>query len=105
MNPKRLARNKTARTSAGLPLEGIRVLAVSQFGAGPYSTMILAELGAEVIKVEDPSTAGDVSRSVPPYAIEHDSLYFQSFNRNKKSLTLNLKTREGRQIFDKLVRI
>ena len=105
MNPKRLARNKTARRSPGLPLEGVRVLAVSQFGAGPYSTMILAELGAEVIKVEDPSTGGDVSRSVPPYAIEHDSLYFQSFNRNKKSLTLNLKTREGRQIFDKLVRI
>jgi crotonobetainyl-CoA:carnitine CoA-transferase CaiB-like acyl-CoA transferase len=105
MNPRRLARKKTARNSAGLPLEGVRVLAVSQFGAGPYSTMILAELGAEVIKVEDPSTGGDVSRSVPPYAIEHDSLYFQSFNRNKKSFTLDLKTREGRQIFDKLVGI
>ena len=88
-----------------LPLEGIRILAVSQFGAGPYSTMALAELGAEVIKVEDPSVGGDVSRSVPPYAIEHDSLYFQSFNRNKKSLTLNLKTKEGREIIEKLARI
>jgi crotonobetainyl-CoA:carnitine CoA-transferase CaiB-like acyl-CoA transferase len=88
-----------------LPLEGIRILAVSQFGAGPYSTMALAELGAEVIKVEDPSVGGDVSRSVPPYAIKHDSLYFQSFNRNKKSLTLNLKSKEGREIIEKLARI
>ena len=88
-----------------LPLEGIRVLAVSQFGAGPYSTMILAELGAEVIKIEDPSTAGDVSRSVPPFTIENDSLYFQSFNRNKKSLTLNIKSKQGRRIFEELVAI
>jgi len=88
-----------------LPLEGVRILAISQFGAGPYSTMVLAELGAEVIKIEDPSVSGDVSRSVPPYAIEHDSLYFQSFNRNKKSLTLNLKTKEGREIIEKLVGI
>jgi len=86
-----------------LPLEGVRILAVSQFGAGPYSTMVLAELGAEVIKVEDPSAGGDVSRSVPPYATKDDSLYFQSFNRNKKSLTLNLKAKEGREIIEKLV--
>jgi crotonobetainyl-CoA:carnitine CoA-transferase CaiB-like acyl-CoA transferase len=88
-----------------LPLEGVRILAISQFGAGPYSTMVLAELGAEVIKVEDPSVGGDISRSVPPHVIEHDSLYFQSFNRNKKSITLNLKTKEGRQIIEKLVRV
>ena len=101
----RPVRLRVPRGSARLPLEGIRVLAVSQFGAGPYATMILAELGAEVIKIEDPSTGGDVSRSVPPYAIEHDSLYFQSFNRNKKSITLNLKTRAGRRIFEKLAAI
>jgi crotonobetainyl-CoA:carnitine CoA-transferase CaiB-like acyl-CoA transferase len=88
-----------------LPLEGVRILAISQFGAGPYSTMILADMGAEVIKVEDPAVGGDVSRSVPPYTIKHDSLYFQSFNRNKKSLTLNLKTKQGREILEKLVRI
>jgi len=88
-----------------LPLEGVKILAVSQFGAGPYSTMLLAELGAEVIKIEDPSVGGDVSRSVPPDAMEHDSLYFQSFNRNKKSLTLNLKTAEGREIMWHLARI
>lgn len=87
-----------------LPLEGISILAVSQFGAGPYATMILAELGAEIIKIEDPSVGGDVSRSVPPYAIENDSLYFQSFNRNKKSITLNLKSPEGKVIFHRLVK-
>lgn len=87
-----------------LPLEGVRVLAVSQFGAGPYATMMLAELGAEIIKVEDPSAGGDVSRSVPPYTVQSDSLYFQSFNRNKKSLTLNLKSPEGQNIFRQLAR-
>jgi crotonobetainyl-CoA:carnitine CoA-transferase CaiB-like acyl-CoA transferase len=87
------------------PLEGIRVLAISQFGAGPYATMMLAELGAEIIKIEDPSVGGDISRSVPPYVAENDSLYFQSFNRNKKSLTLNLKSPEGQDIFHRLVKI
>jgi crotonobetainyl-CoA:carnitine CoA-transferase CaiB-like acyl-CoA transferase len=87
------------------PLEGIRVLAISQFGAGPYATMMLAELGAEIIKIEDPSVGGDISRSVPPYVAENDSLYFQSFNRNKKSLTLNVKSPEGHSIFHRLVQI
>jgi crotonobetainyl-CoA:carnitine CoA-transferase CaiB-like acyl-CoA transferase len=104
MTKKQSPQKKPAHATR-LPLEGIRILAVSQFGAGPYSTMVLAELGAEVIKIEDPSTGGDVSRSVPPYAIESDSLYFQSFNRNKKSLALDLKTKEGREILEKLVRI
>ena len=54
-----------------LPLDGVRVLAFSQFGAGPYATMNLADLGADVIKIEDPSTAGDISRSVPPYRGEN----------------------------------
>lgn len=88
-----------------LPLDGVRILAVSQFGAGPYATMMLAELGAEIIKIEDPAVGGDVSRSVPPYLAENDSLYFQSFNRNKKSFTLNLKSPEGRQVFLELARI
>lgn len=87
-----------------LPLEGVSILTISQFGAGPYATMILAELGAEVIKIEDPSVGGDVSRSVPPYTIENDSLYFQAFNRNKKSITLNLKSPEGKAIFHRLVK-
>lgn len=84
------------------PLEGIRILAVSQYGAGPFATLHLADLGAEVIKIEDPGSGGDVSRNVIPYAEEGDSLYFQSLNRNKKSLTLNLKSEEGRAIFRQL---
>src|SRR6266508_5664261 len=87
-----------------LPLENVRILAVSQFGAGPFGAMMLAELGAEVIKIEDPSTGGDVSRYVPPYCTEQDSLYFQSFNRNKKSLTLNLKSANGKEVFRRLAR-
>ena len=50
-----------------LPLEGVRILAFSQFGAGPFATLNLADMGAEVIKIEDPSTGGEVSRFVPPY--------------------------------------
>lgn len=86
-----------------VPLEGVRILAISQFGAGPFGTMLLADLGAEVIKIEDPTTRGDVSRYVPPYRLDSDSLYFQSFNRNKKSVSLNLRTAKGREIFHRLV--
>jgi crotonobetainyl-CoA:carnitine CoA-transferase CaiB-like acyl-CoA transferase len=74
-----------------LPLKGIRILAVEQFGAGPFSTLNLADLGAEVIKIEDPTTGGEVSRFVPPYSSDGDGLYFQSWNRNKRSVTLNLR--------------
>lgn len=88
-----------------MPLEGVRILAVSQFGAGPFGTMLLADLGAEVIKIEDPAAGGDVARYVPPYRVDGDSLYFQSFNRNKKSLSLNLRASEGREIFHRLVEI
>ncbi|MSO21291.1 MAG: CoA transferase [Acidobacteria bacterium] len=87
------------------PLEGVRILAVSQFGAGPYGTLMLADLGAEIIKIEDPGTNGDVSRGVPPSTIENDSLYFQCFNRNKRSLQLDLGTPEGMEIFHRLVSI
>lgn len=87
------------------PLSGLRILAVSQYGAGPFGTLHLADLGAEVIKIEDPATGGDVSRYVVPYTIEKDSLFFQAFNRNKKSITLNLKTPRGKELFHRLVRI
>lgn len=86
-------------------LNGIRILAIEQFGAGPFGTLHLADLGAEVIKIEDPATGGDISRVMPPHTIEGDSLYFQSFNRNKRSLTLDLKHPAGKQIFHDLVRI
>ena len=84
------------------PLQGVRVIAVEQFGAGPWGTMMLADLGAEVIKIENPETGGDVGRYVPPYTVEQDSLYFQSFNRNKKSLTLNLKHPRGSELLQRL---
>ena len=86
-------------------LQGIRVLAVSQFGAGPFGTLHLADLGAEVIKIENPQTGGDVARTVPPHTIPGDSLYFQSLNRNKRSLTLDLKHPEGQGVFHDLVRV
>ena len=58
--------------------------------------MHLADLGAEVIKIEDPSVGGDVGRYVPPFAEEEDSLFFEAFNRNKRSVSLNLSTPAGR---------
>ncbi len=86
-----------------LPLEGLRILAVEQYGAGPYGSMHLADLGAEVIKIEAPPT-GDVSRATGPYFLgEGDSLFFQTFNLNKRSLKLDLKSADGREVFEKLV--
>ena len=86
-------------------LEGLRIVTVSQFGAGPFGTQLLADLGAEVIKIEDPAVGGDVSRQVGPYAADGDSLYFQSFNRGKKSLTLDLKHADGQAVLHDLVRV
>ena len=75
-----------------LPLSGLRVIAVEQYGAGPYGSMQLADLGAEVIKIENPAEDGDMARRVGPYFCEDgSSQFFHSFNRNKKSLTLDLK--------------
>lgn len=87
------------------PLDGVRILALSQFGAGPFGTNVLADLGAEVIKIEDPDAGGDVARYVPPFEIEGDSLYFQSFNRGKKSLALNLRSDSGREVMHDLVKV
>jgi crotonobetainyl-CoA:carnitine CoA-transferase CaiB-like acyl-CoA transferase len=88
----------------GMPLEGIRVLAVEQFGAGPWATLQLADLGADVIKIEDPGSGGDVGRYVPPYQSGEDSLFFETFNRGKRSLVLDLRGDEGRSVFEDLVR-
>jgi crotonobetainyl-CoA:carnitine CoA-transferase CaiB-like acyl-CoA transferase len=86
-------------------LEDIRILAIEQFGAGPYGSMHLADLGAEVIKIEDPRTGGDVGRYVPPFTSGEDSLFFETFNRNKKSLSLDLTQPSGRRVFEDLVRV
>ena len=85
------------------PLEGVRILAVSQFGAGPFGTQVLADLGAQIIKIEDPEVGGDVSRYVPPYLGQQDSLYFQSFNRGKKSVAINLQHPDGQAVLRDLV--
>lgn len=82
-----------------LPLAGLCVIAVEQYGAGPFGSMQLADLGAEVIKIENPAEGGDVSRAVGPHFLgEGDSHFFQAFNRNKRSVTLNLRAPEGRAV-------
>jgi crotonobetainyl-CoA:carnitine CoA-transferase CaiB-like acyl-CoA transferase len=96
----------TAR-SAGLPplLQGLRIIAIEQYGAGPFGTQHLADLGAEVIKIENPQDGGDVGRAVGPLFFgPGDSYFYQSFNRNKQSLTLNLKHAEGREVLRTLAR-
>lgn len=85
------------------PLDDLRVLAVEQYGAGPFATMQLVDLGADVIKVEDPASGGDIGRSVLPHACEGSSLFFETFNRGKRSIALDLATAAGRRVFEGLV--
>jgi succinate---hydroxymethylglutarate CoA-transferase len=88
-----------------LPLAGLRIIAVEQYGAGPFGSMMLADLGAEVIKIENPAEGGDVGRSVGPHFFpDGDSHFYQAFNRNKKSLTLNLKHPRAAGVLQALVR-
>lgn len=85
------------------PLAGLRIIAVEQFGAGPFGTLMLADLGAEVIKIEDPAVGGDVGRTIPPGASDGSSLYFEAFNRGKRSLAIDLTNPAGRDCFRRLV--
>ena len=85
------------------PLEDIRIVAVEQYGAGPWGSVHLADLGADVIKIEDPRTGGDVGRYVPPFAEGEDSLFFETFNRNKRSVSLDLTNPRGREVFEQMV--
>jgi succinate---hydroxymethylglutarate CoA-transferase len=88
-----------------LPLAGVRILAVEQYGAGPFGTLYLADLGAEVIKIENHKDGGDVGREVGPHFFgPGDSHFFQTFNRNKRSVTLDLKHPEGKAAFCALVK-
>jgi crotonobetainyl-CoA:carnitine CoA-transferase CaiB-like acyl-CoA transferase len=90
--------------SAALPLTGTRILSSEQYGAGPYGTMFLAQLGAEVIKIEPPK-GGDSARATGPYYCgDNDSLFYQTFNLNKRSLTLDLRTAEGKAVLHRLVK-
>jgi len=87
------------------PLSGIRVIGMEQYMSGPYCTMLLADAGAEVIKIERPGT-GDPRRAIPPF-VEKDGVKkaggYLSYNRNKKSLALNLRSEAGQEILRKLV--
>ena len=85
------------------PLTGIRILTLEQFGAGPYGTMFLADLGADVIKIENKATGGDPSQFVGPHMVGGDSQYFQTWNMSKRSVCLDIKSTEGRIAFERLV--
>lgn len=87
------------------PLADLRILAVEQYGAGPYGSLYLADLGADVIKIEDPASGGDVGRYVPPFQEGEDSLFYETFNRNKRSISLDLRSDPGRQVFERLVEV
>ena len=84
------------------PLAGIRILDVSQMAAGPFCSMMLADMGAEVIKIEIPNQGEPLRRWGPPF-LGGEGVYFLGLNRNKKSVTLNLKSERGKEIFLKLV--
>jgi len=86
------------------PLTGVRIISIEQFGAAPYGSMFLADLGAEVIKVENTAIGGDPARKTGPFFLgENDSEYFQTWNMNKKSVTLDLRSEEGKAALRRLV--
>jgi formyl-CoA transferase len=85
-------------------LDGVRVVDLTRILAGPYCTMLLGDLGADVIKVEVPGRGDDTRQWGPPFTAGGESAYFLAANRNKRSLTLNLKSERGRLILQKLIR-
>lgn len=90
-------------SSEPLPLDGIRVLDLTRVLAGPYCSMMLGDLGADVIKVEAPGRGDDTRAWGPPFTDNGESAYFLSANRNKRSITLNLKTTGGLEVLKRLV--
>jgi crotonobetainyl-CoA:carnitine CoA-transferase CaiB-like acyl-CoA transferase len=85
------------------PLTGLRIVTLEEYGVGPFATQLFADLGADVIKIENPERGGDSSRYIPPHQIGSDSLYFESLNRGKRSVVLDLKSAAGQQAFHQLV--
>jgi crotonobetainyl-CoA:carnitine CoA-transferase CaiB-like acyl-CoA transferase len=85
------------------PLADLRVVSVEQYAAGPYGSLQLADLGADIIKIE-PIEGGDTGRHVPPYRVPGDSLFFQALNRNKRSLALDLSSPSGRAVLHDVIR-
>jgi crotonobetainyl-CoA:carnitine CoA-transferase CaiB-like acyl-CoA transferase len=95
---------KDSASKRPLPLAGVRVLDVSQVMAGPYACMLLADMGADVVKVEPPGV-GDQTRGAMGFKLKgNDSMGYLNMNRNKRSITLNLKTEAGRQVLFRMVR-
>lgn len=84
------------------PLQGVRVLDLTRVLAGPYCTMLLGDLGADVIKVERPGTGDDLRQWGPPFAEGGESAYFLCANRNKRSITIDIKTPAGRDVIRQL---
>ena len=83
-------------------LKGLRILAVEQYGAGPFGTQFMSDLGAEVIKIENPNDGGDMSRSVGPYFRDElpptaKSVFYQGLNRGKKSVVIDLASESGQR--------
>ncbi len=98
-----MGEGESGLTQRPLPLAGFRILSAEQYGAGPYGTQFLAQLGADVIKIEPPR-GGDTARHVGPHFLrEGESVYFHAFNLNKRSLTLDLSSDEGQAILHRLV--
>jgi crotonobetainyl-CoA:carnitine CoA-transferase CaiB-like acyl-CoA transferase len=90
--------------SSMTPLTGLRILTFEVFGAGPYGSMFFADLGAEVIKIENAATGGDPARHVGPHMLgPGQSQYYQTWNMNKQSVALDIKTPAGRAAFERLV--
>src|SRR5437762_554838 len=81
-----------------LPLDGVRILDLSRLLPGAYASQLLADFGADVVKVEEPGS-GDYGRVMPPYGPGGMGMTFLAINRNKRSVTLNLKSAQGREIF------
>jgi crotonobetainyl-CoA:carnitine CoA-transferase CaiB-like acyl-CoA transferase len=89
-------------TDGPRPLGGVRILDLTRVLAGPLGTMVLGDLGADVVKIERPNTGDDLRAWGPPFTDDGESAYFLAVNRNKKSLSLDLKTKRGRELFLRL---
>jgi crotonobetainyl-CoA:carnitine CoA-transferase CaiB-like acyl-CoA transferase len=88
----------------GLPLAGLKILSIEQYGAGPFGTQQLADLGADVIKVENFTDGGDIGRHVGPHFFgPGESHFYHAFNRNKRSIALDLKAPDAREVLLALV--
>lgn len=91
----------SSNADISLPLKGFKVLDLTTFLSGPFCTQVMADLGADVVKIESP--AGDSSRHIPPHFVEKDSAYFLANNRNKRSLAVDLKSADGLELVIKLI--